>query len=169
MSLTEDRALTFMESRSPFGQQKDLIQLQLTALLNQHFAVYSGREDAANSRATKSHTVESVAVNPDDKQQIIITLNDSTPVEEDSIIEIEYEYPGLSDANGRLITLDGRDVPTFQLNFGGDNGGGGVGGGSLIRNAIQKSQGLADQSGETPGAGAFCSAERRWLCYYMGT
>ena len=67
-----------------------------------NFAVYSGREDAANSRA-KSYTVESVAVNPADKQQIIITLNDSTPVEEDSIIEIEYEYPGLSDANGRLL------------------------------------------------------------------
>ena len=89
-----------------------------------NFAVYSGREDEQIQEQQKSHTVESVAVNPADKQQIIITLNDSTPVEEDSIIEIEYEYPGLSDANGRLITLDGRDVPTFQLNFGGDNGGG---------------------------------------------
>ena len=79
-----------------------------------NFAVYSGRVDATNSATTKSHTVETVTVNPDDKQQIIITLNESTPVGKDSIIEIEYEYPGLGDANGRLITLDGRDIPTFN-------------------------------------------------------
>ena len=85
-----------------------------------NFAVYSGREDDANTQATKTHIVESVTVNPNDKQQIIIILDDSTPVEQDAIIEIEYEYPGFNDAGGRLITLDGRDVPTFKLTFGGD-------------------------------------------------
>ena len=71
------------------------------------------------------HTsVESVTVNPNDKQQITIILDQSTPVQQDAIIEIEYEYPGFSDADGRLITLDGRDVPTFQLAFGGDQSSG---------------------------------------------
>ena len=66
-----------------------------------HFAVYSGRENSANSVATKFHIVESVTVNPADKQQITITLNDSTPLDENSIVEIEYEYPGFSDGRGR--------------------------------------------------------------------